>query len=282
MNKTIIISIITTALIYSSCGSSENKNAATTEQTSSNNTPTTVPDFTKSFEGTINSKYGIILTLTKNANNLNGTYAYKIQGTPIKISGTIDNNRNLIIKEFNDKGKITGIFKGKFRSNKIIGQWTKPDGSMTMPFSISEYQNSETTFTKEQNSINFYQYLPKGYQLKDVNGKLGPASNFDFDKDGIKDLAIILFDEKYSIPIFCFYLSSNFKTTKTFKYCDWKFMMHTLNYENGMLSLFSDNGSMGQYGSIEMKYDTVKKDFKIIKYKDNAGNNTKTFKLGRI
>ena len=49
---------------------------------------------------------------------------------------------------------------------------------------------------KAQNPINYYQYLPKGYQLKDVNGELGPASNFDFDKDGIKDLAIILFNEK--------------------------------------------------------------------------------------
>ena len=74
MKKIITISILTTALIYSSCGSSENKNVGTTEQTTSNNTPTIVPDFTKSFEGTINGKYGIIMTLTKNANNLNGTY----------------------------------------------------------------------------------------------------------------------------------------------------------------------------------------------------------------
>ena len=57
MKKIITISILTTALIYSSCGSSENKNVGTTEQTTSNNTPTIVPNFTKSFEGTINGKY---------------------------------------------------------------------------------------------------------------------------------------------------------------------------------------------------------------------------------
>ena len=133
-----------------------------------------------------------------------------------------------------------------------------------------------------QSQINYYKYIPNGYQLKDVNGELGPASKVDFDKDGIEDLAIILFDNKDNLPIFCIYLSSNFNTSKSYKYCDWVFMMHTLNYENGVLSLFSDNGSMGQYGSIKMKYDSVKKDFKIIKYEDNANNKTIAFKVGRL
>jgi hypothetical protein len=133
-----------------------------------------------------------------------------------------------------------------------------------------------------QSQINWYKYIPNGYQLKDVNGKLGPASKVDFDKDGIEDLAIILFDNKHKLPIFCIYLSSNFNTSKSYKYCDWEFMMHDLNYKNGILSLFSDNGSMGQYGSIKMKYDSVKKVFKIIEYEDNTGNKTIAFKVGRL
>ena len=137
-------------------------------------------------------------------------------------------------------------------------------------------------FAKAQSQIDYYKHLPNGYQLKDFNGELGPASKVDFDKDGFKDLAIILFDKKDNLPIFCIYLSSNFNTSKSYKYCDWVFMMHDLNYENGKLSLNSDNGSMGQYGSIEMKYDSVKKDFKIIKYEDNAGNKTIAFKVGRL
>jgi len=126
-------------------GTYKNSDSAT-----SNKTPTVVPDFTKSFEGTINSKYRIIMTLTKNANNLNGTYTYKSQGTPIKISGTTDDNGNLTINEFNDKGNMTGIFKGQLSGNNIIGQWTKPDGSKTMPFSISESTNGETTIAKTE------------------------------------------------------------------------------------------------------------------------------------
>ena len=135
---------------------------------------------------------------------------------------------------------------------------------------------------KAQSPINYYQYLPKGYQLKDVNGELGPASNVDFDNDGTKDLAIIIFDQKLNTPIFCIYLSSTFNTSKSFNYCEWIYMMHDLNYANGTLSLYSDNGSMGQYGSIEMKYDAVNRDFKITNYEDHAGNKTVTFKAWQL
>jgi hypothetical protein len=150
MKKIITISILVTAFFYSSCGSSENKNAEKIEQTTSNNIPAIEPDFTKYFEGTIDGKYGIIMTLTKNANNLTGTYTYKSQGTPIKISGTTDDSGNLTINEFNDKGNMTGIFKGQLTGNNIIGQWTKPDGSKTMPFRISESVNIETSISANQ------------------------------------------------------------------------------------------------------------------------------------
>lgn len=139
--------ILITALIFSSCDSGENIPAETIES-AADVTTVAIPDFTKSFEGTINGKYGIIMTLTKNNTNLYGTYTYKSQGIPIKISGTIDDIGNLTINEFNDKGSMTGIFTGQLSSSNILGQWTKPDGSKTMPFSITESTNSETTITK--------------------------------------------------------------------------------------------------------------------------------------
>jgi hypothetical protein len=135
---------------------------------------------------------------------------------------------------------------------------------------------------KAQSTINYYQYLPSGYQLKDVNGELGPTANYDFDKDGIKDLAIIIFDEKENIPIFCIYLSSTFNNSKSFNYCEWLYMMHDLNFANETLSLYSDNGSMGQYGLLEMKYDAVAKNFKITNYEDHAGNKAVTFKVWKL
>ena len=132
----------------------EDESSSSDVSSSFNSNTAAIPDFTKSFEGTINGKYGIIMTLTKNTGNLSGTYTYKSQGTPIKISGTIADNGNLTINEFNDKGNMTGVFKGQLNSSNIIGQWTKPDGSKKMPFSISESTNNETTTSTTENSDN--------------------------------------------------------------------------------------------------------------------------------
>lgn len=136
--------------------------------------------------------------------------------------------------------------------------------------------------SKAQKTINYYQYIPEGYQLKDVNGELGSELINDFDNDGIKDLAIILFEKIENYPIFCIYLSSKFNNSKSYKYCDWTFMVHTLSYENDTLSLYSHNGGMGIYGSMELKYDDVKRDLEIINYEDSAGGETIKFNVMNV
>jgi len=103
-------------------------------------------DFTKSYEGTINGKYEFIMTLTKTADQLSGTYRYKKgSGTSLKLSGTIDQNGNLTLNEFNEKSSMTGIFKGQLAGATIIGSWTKPDGSGVMPFALTETEKLETS-----------------------------------------------------------------------------------------------------------------------------------------
>ena len=144
MKKKLIISPLIAALIYTSCGIGENKNTENEQTTTINNT--SIPNFNKSFEGTINGKYEIIMSLSKNKENLNGTYAYKSKGNLINITGTIDDNGNLTINEFNDKGNMTGVFIGQLSGNSISGKWTKPDGTKPMLFSISESINKLYTY----------------------------------------------------------------------------------------------------------------------------------------
>lgn len=180
MKNPILISFLTIALTFSSCSSNNNKKTETTEQTASNIAPTILPDFTKSFEGTINGKYGITMVLTKNANILNGTYNYKGKNTPLNISGTIDNNGNLTINEFNTKGNMTGVFKGQLSDNNIIGQWSKPDGSKAMPFSISEFTNNEATNTETEVNNSDDNSIWTGTYVDEFNRTLkiiGPASD---------------------------------------------------------------------------------------------------------
>lgn len=114
--------------------------------------------------------------------------------------------------------------------------------------------------------------LPKGYQLVDINGKRGPFIENDIDNDGKKDLAIIIFERDGPAAFFCIYLSSTFSNTKTIKYCPWSYMLHSLKFENNFINLFSDNGSMGQFGSAKFKYNEVSKSIELIKYEDDAGN----------
>jgi len=42
------------------------------------------------------------------------------------------------LNEFNSKGSMTGIFRGKLDDGRATGQWLKPDGSKVYDFSFSE------------------------------------------------------------------------------------------------------------------------------------------------
>jgi len=139
-----------------------------------------------------------------------------------------------------------------------------------------------TLLLKAQKSVFFTRHLPLEYSNQDSNGDFGPFIENDFDGDGYLDLAIILFHKKNGLPIFCIYLSSKFNVSKTFKYCDWIFMMHSLTYQNGIITLASDSGSMGIFGSMKLVYDRNIKDIKIIKYEDNSGSKTMKFKIWKI
>jgi hypothetical protein len=149
--------IITVTMIIAFLSSCSSNNERKSNEKIKNQTSLKIPDFTKSFEGSIN-KIGIIMILTKKNTSLNGTYSYKSKGIPIKISGKIDNTGNLKINEFNNNGSMTGIFKGRLIGTNINGKWEKPDGSKIIPFSISESENTETYVEKPTKSgiANFY------------------------------------------------------------------------------------------------------------------------------
>ncbi|MDX6447081.1 MAG: hypothetical protein QOH71_4155 [Blastocatellia bacterium] len=98
---------------------------------------TNAPNFSKVFEGTLNSQYPIKMNLQRNGENLVGTYVYTKYKVDIPIKGTIDGQDNLIINEFDSKGNQTGVFKGRLTSNsEMEGTWSKPNGDKSMSFSL--------------------------------------------------------------------------------------------------------------------------------------------------
>jgi hypothetical protein len=85
-------------------------------------------------------------------NSLSGYYLYKSKGQLLTLSGTIDENGNFEINEYNDKGSITGIFIGQYTNSVLNGYWKKPDGSKQLVFLAQESSESINSYVKEKTS----------------------------------------------------------------------------------------------------------------------------------
>ena len=97
------------------------------------------------FRGTIANNLAIEMTLTRDADRLTGTYFYPKVGKNINLAGTVDKDGNVQLKESDESGKDTGIFKGKWKPatdspdpalNEIDGKWSKPDGTKETAFQV--------------------------------------------------------------------------------------------------------------------------------------------------
>jgi hypothetical protein len=102
------------------------------------------------FRGTIttsSSSLRIEMALVRDGDRLTGTYFYPKVGKNIALSGTVDKSGNVDLRESDENGKETGMFKGKWKPatdspdpslNEIEGKWSKPDGSKETAFQVSQ------------------------------------------------------------------------------------------------------------------------------------------------
>jgi hypothetical protein len=102
------------------------------------------------FRGTITTggnNLSIEMTLVRDGDHLTGGYFYPRVGKDIALVGTVDTGGNVQLTESDETGKQTGIFKGKWQPaknspdpglNEIEGKWSKPDGTKTTDFTVSQ------------------------------------------------------------------------------------------------------------------------------------------------
>jgi hypothetical protein len=102
------------------------------------------------FRGTISASSGslkIEMALVRDGDRLTGSYFYPKVGKNITLSGSVDKSGNVDLRESDESGKETGIFKGKWKPatdspdpglNEIEGKWSKPDGSKETVFQVSQ------------------------------------------------------------------------------------------------------------------------------------------------
>ncbi|MEN9345561.1 MAG: hypothetical protein RLZZ60_1030 [Bacteroidota bacterium] len=153
LTKFLSITILITSFIitFGACNNKKSKKSTeNTEKLEKN-------DFTKTLEGYINNQHEIIMILIKQSKSLTGTYKYKNKKNSIKLVGRIDDNDNITMNEFNNKGNITGNFKGQLIGDNFIGIWSKPDGNNSMPFQlkvVSSFKSNSNNSSISYDSVN--------------------------------------------------------------------------------------------------------------------------------
>ena len=104
---------------------------------------TTAAGETRYFRGSIGSTLGLQMKLLREAEKLHGNYFYQKVGTKIDLRGTIDNDGNFNLEEFDSGGKQTGVFKGTWTTGEtgliqLAGNWSKPGSDKQTAFSLHE------------------------------------------------------------------------------------------------------------------------------------------------
>ena len=110
-----------------------------------------VPEsFVKTYEGSLDNQYKVVMKITSNEGIVTGTYFYLSQGGNLKLQGELSVSNEILLNEFNDDGNQVGLFKGRLDGSKIEGTWSKPDGSKEMPFLLIE---SSTVYESLQEQV---------------------------------------------------------------------------------------------------------------------------------
>ena len=94
--------------------------------------------YTHTYQGTLNDKYGIEMTLTSDGGAYyTGEYFYTKNKTPIQLRGQlVDDYEHLVLEEYVGMN-MTGKFDGILSVRKYSGTWTSADGEKSFPFSVT-------------------------------------------------------------------------------------------------------------------------------------------------
>ena len=88
--------------------------------------------------GLLDKKYLMELAMSKNGDSIAGRYRYPRRSDKfIKLEGSLTQDGTLSMTEFGGKsGAISGYFHGVVVDGALSGEWTSPDKSRRLPFSM--------------------------------------------------------------------------------------------------------------------------------------------------
>ena len=133
------------------------------------------------YYGMINEKYPIVMRLGwREPNEIGGSYYYVKNGrnNTLELSGSMNSNDYMVLKEYNSAGEHTGTFEGKWSMDSYSGTFTNYKG-VKMPFKLyretTATNNSDITFNSYQNSrfnytITYPSFLNKRQESENGDG----------------------------------------------------------------------------------------------------------------
>ena len=133
------------------------------------------------YYGMINEKYPIVMRLGwREPNEIGGSYYYVKNGrnNTLELSGSMNSNDYMVLKEYNSAGENTGTFEGKWSMDSYSGTFTNYKG-VKMPFKLycetTATNNSDITFNSYQNSrfnytITYPSFLNKRQESENGDG----------------------------------------------------------------------------------------------------------------
>lgn len=92
-------------------------------------------------EGSIDSKIEGKLELAQNGDKITGTFENITENTKLELRGTIS-GEYLRLEEFTSKGKLIGVFDGKYDGEEYIGVWISPNRKRKTPFHFFNHELS--------------------------------------------------------------------------------------------------------------------------------------------
>ena len=251
-----------------------------------------IPDFKKNFEGSINNKYPITMTLTKTGKVLSGSYAYASMGNSFNLAGTIEENGTIVLNEYSASNVLQGTFNGTYRPEGISGTWKKPTSDKLMPFLLTEkaasisdasascmeteFENEEGHGTKKTCLLNDFKTVSTGY-ANDRNGKMYWIYEIFQNKNGkyvkVQNTALFNLDQKELLKLINERIKRDFTVYST---------------EAETKDCFSDFGSLPVYKMNELGIDfsndeiTFHVEFNLPEACDAVGGTSVTFKISDI
>ena len=116
----------------------------------------------------------IQMTLQQKGTGVVGTYRYVKIGANLGLEGSLRDKDSLVLFEYDESGKQTGLFKGRFKgafstSETIEGTWSKPNGLKPLPFALRRTDAAPASVTAPRRDDVTGRYKRDGKHSSEVN-----------------------------------------------------------------------------------------------------------------